>query len=353
MAVEKSFFGKSPEGREIALYTISSGNGMKAMVTDLGAILVRLLAPGPGGSFEDVVLGFDRAEDYYRNPSFFGAVIGPNANRIGGAAFTLDNVEYKLDMNDGANNLHSHKEQGYHMRIWDAEIGDNSVTFSLTDNAGMGFPGNKKVQVTYTLDEENKVTLHYHGTSDKRTILNLTNHSYFNLKGAGEGLIEDHELWLGASHYTPVLAGAIPTGEILPVAGTPMDFLESKRIGMEIDSDFEQLQLTGGYDHNWVVDGWDGSLRHIATVKAPGNGRVMKVYTTLPGVQFYAGNFIETQTGKEGAAYEKRYGLCLETQYYPDTIHHENFPSCVFGGPEGAAQTREYDSVTVYQFNAP
>ncbi len=350
MAVEKSFFGKSPEGKEITLYTISNSKGMKASVTDLGAILVKLLVPDQNGRVEDVVLGFDKAEEYYKNPSFFGAVIGPNANRIGGAAFTLDGVEYQLDVNDGPNNLHSHKELGYHKRIWTADVDDNSVTFSLEDNASMGFPGKKRIQITYTLSEDNELALHYHGVSDCRTIFNPTNHSYFNLEGAKNGVIEDHELWLGASCYTPVVAGAIPTGEIIPVAGTPMDFTSMKRIGLEINADFEQLQLTGGYDHNWVIDGWDGTLRHIATVKAPKSGRIMKAYTTLPGVQFYAGNFIEPETGKEGVLYDKRYGLCLETQYYPDTIHHENFPSCVFGGAEEASDAREYDSVTVYRF---
>lgn len=341
MAVEKSLFGKSPEGREITLYTVTNSRGMKMAVTDLGAILVRLFVPDKDGRAEDVVLGFDRAEDYFGNPSFFGAVIGPNANRIAKAVFTLDGTEYQLDVNDGPNNLHSHMELGYHKCIWDAQVSDNSVTFSLADDSTMGFPGKKQMQVTYTLSEDNKVELHYHGSSDVRTIFNPTNHSYFNLDGEGKGIIENHELWLGAQAYTPVVQGAIPTGEIAEVAGTPMDFTQMKRIGLEIGADFEQLKLTSGYDHNWVIDGWDGTLKHAATVKAPKSGRVMKVFTTLPGIQFYAGNFIDRQEGKGGQTYDKRYGLCLETQYYPDTIHHENFPSCVM---------KEYDSVTVYAF---
>lgn len=345
MAVEKSFFGKSPEGQDIILYTLSNSKGMEASVTNLGAILVKLIVPDADGKMDDVVLGFDSADRYYNNPSFFGAVIGPNANRIAGAAFTLNGTDYKLDVNDGPNNLHSHIDQGYHKKIWDAEINDMSITFSLTDDASMGFPGKKKISITYTLDEDNGLTLHYHASSDVPTIINPTNHTYFNLNGAGNGDIGDHELWLGAAKYTPVVAGAIPTGEIASVSGTPMDFTVMKQIGLEIDADFEQLKLTGGYDHNWVVDGYDGKLRHIATVKSPKSGRTMESYTTLPGVQFYAGNFITPEAGKGGAAYEKRYGLCLETQYYPDTIHHENFPSCVFGG-EG----NDYDSVTVYKF---
>lgn len=347
MAVTKSVFGKSPEGKEISLYTLSNSKGMKAEVTDLGAILVRLLVPDATGRVEDLVLGFDDGGSYYGNDSFFGTVIGPCANRTGGAEYTLDGVAYQLDKNDGANNLHTHKQLGFHKRLWDAETGEDCVTFSLEDADGhLGFPGNKKVSVTYSLSEENELTLHYHAVSDKKTIINLTNHSYFNLDGHGAGSIEDHEVWLGASHFTPVAAGAIPTGEIRAVAGTPMDFTQPKKIGRDIRENYEQLLLTGGYDHNFVIDGWDGTLRHIATVKAPKSGRVLKAYTTLPGVQFYAGNFIDVQPGKEGVTYGNRCGFALETQYFPDSIHHENFPSYVFGGENG----REYDSVTVYKF---
>lgn len=347
MAVEKTIFGKGPEGQEIYLYTIDNCKGMRASVSNLGAALVSVLVPDKEGRLSDVVLGFDRAEDYYKNPSFFGVVIGPSANRIGGASFTVDGVTCQLDVNDNSNNLHSHKELGYHKQLWNAEVGENKVTFTLEDGDGnMGFPGNKKLMVTYSLDDENALTLHYHGSSDKRTVLNLTNHTYFNLEGHDKGNIEKHELWIKAEHFTPVVAGAIPTGEIARVQNTPMDFTESKRVGLEINADFEQLELTGGYDHNWVIDDWNGELQHFATVKAPISGRVMKAYTTLPGVQFYAGNFIDSQEGKAGAVYTKRQGLCLETQYFPDSVHHDNFPTCIFGGNAGS----EYDSVTVYQF---
>lgn len=346
MAVEKSVFGKSPKGQEIYLYTITNAKGMQAAVTNLGAVLVKLMVPDKAGNVADVVLGFDKAEDYYQNSSFFGTVIGPSANRIAGAAFEIDGISYELDVNDNANNLHSHKDKGYHKQLWTVETGESSVTFSLEDEDGsMGFPGNKKITVTYSLDDENGLQLHYHGSSDKKTILNLTNHTYFNLEGHDSGSVADHELCLNASCYTPVVAGAIPTGEIASVKGTPMDFTSMKRIGAEIEADFEQLALTGGYDHNWVIDGCNGELRHAATAMAPCSGRVMKVYTTLPGVQFYAGNFIDRQQGKDGAVYDRRQGFCLETQYYPDTIHHENFPPCVFGGENG-----DYESVTVYKF---
>lgn len=345
MAVEKSVFGKSPDGQEVMLYTLKNSKGMQVSLTNLGAIIVKLMVPDKAGNVADVVLGFDKAEDYYKNPSFFGAVIGPSANRIGGASFEVDGVNYQLDINDGPNNLHSHFDKGYHKLLWTAETTDNSVTFALEDSDGnMGFPGNKKVQVTYTLSEDNALTLHYHGSSDKKTVLNFTNHTYFNLDGHDSGSIEAHELQLNASCYTPVVEGAIPTGEIASVAGTPMDFTAPKVIGKEINEDFEQLKLTGGYDHNWVIDGWNGELKEFAVVKAPKSGRVMKAYTNLPGVQFYAGNCIVPQAGKGGVSYDKRFGLCLETQYYPDTVHQPSFPPCIFG--EG----KDYDSVTVYRF---
>ena len=345
ITVEARPFGKASEGGDIILYKIKNSKGMEASVINLGAILTALKVPAPNGEIADVVLGFDNGDAYNDNRSVFGAVVGPHANRIGGAAFTLDGVEYKLAKNDNANNLHSDAKKGYQNCLWNAEIVQDGVCFSLEDPDGnMGFPGNKNLQIIYTLDEENGLTLHYHGSSDKRTLLNPTNHSYFNLEGHAAGNIAGHTLWLKADYYTPVVAGAIPTGEISPVKGTPMDFTTEKSMGKEIDADMEQLKLTGGYDHNFVITGADGSLQHIATAKAPKSGRVMEVYTTLPGVQFYAGNFIDEQTGKDGAVYNKRSGFCLETQYFPDSIHHENFPSCVFG--EG----RDYDSVTVYRF---
>lgn len=345
MAVVRELFGKSPEGRQIEMFTLSNDKGMKACVTNLGAALARLLVPDAQGNLADVVLGMENVEQYYWCESIAGYVVGPHANRIANASFELDGVTCQLEPNEKGNNLHSHFKKGYQKQIWDVSIEENSVTFSLEDFDGnMGFPGNKKLQVTYSLNDDNELRLHYHGISDKKTILNLTNHAYFNLDGHGSGSIEDHELWLGASCYTPVAAKSIPTGEIASVKGTPMDFTETKRIGLEINADTEQLQITGGYDHNWVIDGWDGTLRHFATLKAPKSGRLMKVYTTLPGVQFYTGNYIARMKAKEGADYDKRYGLCLETQYFPDTVHHDNFPSCVFG--EG----KDYDSVTVFRF---
>lgn len=346
MAVKKELFGTTKEGKELYKFWLENNNGIKACVTDMGANLLNLIVPDKEGKEADVVLGYAAFEDYITNESFLGATVGPNANRIANASFEIDGVKYQLVANDGANNLHSDKVIGYHVRIWDvAEVGDNYVTFSLEDEDGcMGFPGNKKILVTYTLTDDNGLEIHYQGTSDKKTILNMTNHTYFNLAGHDSGDIHDHILEMKASNYTPIVKGAIPTGEIASVVGTPLDFTSPKRIGDDIDADEEQLKLVGGYDHNWVIDDADGSLQEIATVTEPVSGRVMKVYTDLPGVQFYASNSMDIVGAKEGAHYLNRAALCLETQYYPDTANKPQFPSAVFG-PD-----RPYDTVTVYKF---
>lgn len=345
MAVTKKVFGTAKSGETVYEYYISNSKGMKAGVINYGAILVDLYVPDKEGKLADVVLGHDSLEPYFTNGSFLGTVIGPSANRTGGASFELEGVRYSLDKNDGPNNLHSHMELGYHKQVWQVQEGEDFVTFSLEDKDGsMGFPGNKKISVTYTVTEDNELKLHYHGSSDKNTVINLTNHAYFNLAGHNVGKIYDHRMKLNASHYTPVAAGGIPTGEIAPVKDTPFDFLAGKKVGEDIGADNEQLKLVGGYDHNFVIDGADGTLREIAQVSEETSGRKMKVFTTLPGVQFYAGNFIDKQVGKEGAKYEPRCGLCLETQFFPDTVNKPNFPSNIFG------PGRDYDSVTVYQF---
>lgn len=345
MSITKELFGRTKEGKEIYRYFISNTKGMKAGVMNYGAILVNLFLPTKEGKPVDIVLGYDSPEPYFENGSFFGATIGPNANRIGNASFCLEGKTYCLAANDGINNLHSHKELGYHKRVWEAEEKENGVIFFLEDEDGsMGFPGKKKISVTYQVTEENELKISYMGSSDKSTIINMTNHTYFNLSGHNSGSICGHKLKLNAKSYTPVIKGSIPTGEIVPVKGTPFDFTQPKTIGDEIDADVEQLQLTGGYDHNWVLDGQPGKLREFAVVTDESCGRTMKAYTDLPGVQFYAGNFITEQIGKEGAVYKQRSGLCLETQFYPDTANKPEFPPAVFG-PD-----RDYKSVTVYQF---
>ncbi|MCQ2524803.1 MAG: galactose mutarotase [Lachnospiraceae bacterium] len=344
--MNKVLFGKTSKGEEVYLYELSNSKGMKAKVMNLGANLVELHVPDKNGEVADVCLGFDNVADYEVNSSFFGAVIGPSANRIADASFEIDGVKYDIPVNDGKNNLHSDIPGGVHKRIWDVKEGDNCITFTIKSaDMDMGFPGNKVMSITYVLTENNEIKLQYKATSDKKTVMNLTNHAYFNLSGADCGKnIEDHILTLNAANYTPVVAGAIPTGEIAPVAGTVMDFTSPKAVGKEINADFEQLKLTLGYDHNFVCDNYTKGMREIAKVEDPKSGRVMKVASNLPGVQFYAGNCISPCTGKLGAHYDKRSGLCLETQYYPDSIHQPGFPSCVFG------PGNDYESETVYSF---
>ena len=345
MQIVKEKFGTTKCGKDVYAYTLSNAGGMQAKIINFGANLISLLVPDQNGNLEDVVLGFDKLEDYYGNNSFFGATVGPSANRIAGACFEIDGQRYQIDANDGENNLHSHIEEGYHKRVWDVTETENGLVLSLEGKDGeMGFPGNKKVTVTFSLSDDNALKLSYHVTADANTIVNMTNHTYFNLAGHKAGRIEDHLLKINASHYTPVVPGAIPTGKIAPVEGTPMDFTKMKPIGQDINADCEQLKIGQGYDHNFVIDGADGTLREIAEAEDPKSCRKMKVFTDLPGVQFYAGNCIGEETGKENTAYGPRKGFCLETQFYPDNIHHPNFPQAVFG------PGKDYDSVTIYQF---
>ncbi|MEG1848856.1 MAG: aldose epimerase family protein, partial [Lachnospiraceae bacterium] len=297
MAVEEKQVGKTNQGRDICLYTITNKKGIQVQVMNYGAILVRLLVPDQNGHVDDVVLGFDDAEDYFINGSFFGATIGPSANRIQDASFQIDGIRYQLNANEGNNNLHSHIDEGYHKQLWDTQIFEDHITFTLDSPDGaMGFPGNKHISVTYTLTEDGALQIHYHATSDKKTIFNMTNHSYFNLAGYQSPNICKDILWIKASHYTPVFSDSIPTGEIASVLDTPMDFTTAKPIGRDIEADFEQLHLAGGYDHNWVIDDYNGQIQLIARLENPASGRIMETYTDLPGVQFYAGNMIDTQT---------------------------------------------------------
>ena len=343
MGVTVQTFGKTKDKKDIFLYTITNKNGMSASVTNFGAILVNLFAPDSKGKLKDVVLGFDKGTDYYKNGSFFGATVGRNANRICGAKAKIDGKTYKFPVNDGPNNLHTDFEVGMHMKLWDAVIEGNSVVFSVVSpNKEAGFPGNLKAQVTYTLRDDNAIEIAYEAVSDKKTIINMTNHTYFNLAGHDSGCIENTLLMLKCSKYTPVVAGAIPTGELAKVEGTVFDFRKDKKIGKEINAKEEQLKLVQGYDHNFVVDGYNGKQKLIATAKAA--GRTMEVYSDLPGVQFYAGNCIAPQKGKGGVKYGKRHGFCLETQYFPDNANQDNFKKAIFDANE------VYKTKTVYKF---
>ena len=345
MAVTTKSFGKTPDGTEVSLYSIKNNSGFVAEVTNFGAILVNLFVPDKTGNTTDVVLGYDSVEGYLTNGDFFGATIGPSANRIDNASFQIDGVTYQLAANDNTNNLHSDDNKGYHKRVWNAEPKDNSITFTIQDEDGsMGFPGNKKVQVTYTVTEDNELKIEYCVTSDKKTLINMTNHSYFNLAGHNSGNIEAHRLQIGAKQYTPIYERLIPTGELVSVQGTPFDFTQMKEVGKEINTDDIQLKYGQGYDHNFVLDNYDGTIQKAATLEEPTTGRKMDVYTDQPGLQFYAGSCVKPQSGKGGAAYGKRSGLCLETQCFPNAVNQPQFQDVIYG-PE-----RPYKTTTIYKF---
>ena len=347
MSVTKSDFGKTRDGRAVSLYTIDNGR-IKVSITDFGANVVSLFVPDDKGEVKDIVHGFDRLEDYFENSCFFGACIGRSANRIAGARFTIDGTEYKLAVNDNENNLHTDADNGFHKKLGDAKVveAENRLELSLkSPDMENGFPGNMDVKVSYSLSEDGELKIEYEALSDKKTLFNPTNHSYFNLAGqdASPDRVYDTVLQINASHYTPVVAGAIPTGELAPVAGTVFDFTKPKRIGDEIDADIEQLKLVGGYDHNFAVDGYDGTIKEVA--KASGSGRAMTVLSDLPGIQFYAGNMISPLTGKGGIRYEKRSAFCLETQFYPNSINQEGFDKPVIEAD------KPYKTTTIYKFD--
>lgn len=345
MAITTESFGKTSDGTQVWLYTIRNNSGFTAAVTNFGAILVKLFVPDKTGKTADVVLGYDDVEGYLTNGSFFGATVGPSANRIDNASFTLDGVKYQLAVNDGTNNLHSDYDKGYHKRIWNAELKENSIVFTIDDADGtMGFPGNKKVQVAYTVTDDNELKIEYNVTSDKKTLINMANHTYFNLAGHDSGKIEAHKLWINASHYTPIFERLIPTGELTAVEGTPFDFREMKTVGDDIGADDIQLKYGQGYDHNFALDGYDGNIQKAASLEDPATGRKMDVYTDQPGLQFYAGSCIAPTTGKGGTAYGGRSGLCLETQCFPNAVNQPEFQDVIYG-PE-----RPYRTTTIYKF---
>ncbi|WP_026493086.1 aldose epimerase family protein [Butyrivibrio sp. XPD2002] len=345
MSVKREFLGETKDGAPIYGYHMTNDQGMEVCLMNYGAAIRNIFVKDKNGEKRDVVLGFESPENYFDNPCFIGVVVGPVANRIGGAAYSIDGKDFKMAVNDGPNNLHSDFDNGFHKRVWEAAETDNSVTFTLKSEDGdLGFSGNREFSVTYTLTEDNSLMLHYHATSDAKTLINITNHCYFNLRGHDAGTITDHVAQFNSSKTTVVGKGLIPNGEIADVEGTPFDFRKEKVIGLEIDADDEQLRLGGGYDHNFIIDNADGTRRTFATVTCPESGITMQCSTTLPAFQFYAGNCLDADGGKDGAVYKNREGFCLETQIYPDAIHHSNFPDAVFG-PE-----REYDSMTVYRF---
>ncbi len=349
-AIQEQPFGQTPEGTAVNLYTLTNESGMRVDVTNYGGIIVRLLVPDADGDLGDITLGYDSIAGYLEETPYFGAIIGRYGNRIGAGRFTLDGETYELARNNGPNHLHG-GEKGFDKVVWNAEPFESEngsgLIFTYTSPDGEeGYPGTLEAKVTYTLTDDNELIFDYEATSDKATPVNLTQHAYFNLAGHASGDVLDHVLTINADAFTPVDSTLIPTGELRPVAGTPFDFAVPTPIGARINNENEQIRFGGGYDHNFVLNmaGAD-SLKSAARVQEPTSGRVMEVFTTEPGVQFYSGNFLDGSiTGKDGAVYEHRTGFCLETQHYPDSPNKPNFPSTILRPGE------TYRSRTVYKF---
>ena len=337
-------FGRTKKGEEAHLYLLENKNGVKAYLTDYGAALVRLLVPDKNNELRDVVLGYDDTAGYEQGDVFFGATVGRNANRVGGAHVEIAGKVYKLEKNDNDNNLHSGTHY-YNKRLWDVvEQADDHVAFVLHSPDGdQGYPGAFDMHVTYTLDDSNELTIHYVAVPDQDTVINMTNHSYFNLNGHASGTVLGHKVTVNADSFTPADAYSIPTGEIRSVEGTPMDFRSGRVLGDDIDTDYEPLRFGSGYDHNWVLKN-EGRFDKVAEVASDESGIVMEVYTDLPGVQIYTANFVDGEPGKDGASYIKRSAVCLETQYFPDAVHHENFPQPL------CRKGEKYDTRTAYRF---
>jgi aldose 1-epimerase len=343
--VQKESFGSLPDGTEIVLYTLTNKNGLRARIMTYGATVVSLEVPDRNRKLGDIVLGYGSLDGYLTASPYFGCIVGRYGNRIAKGRFTLDGITYELAKNNGENHLHG-GIKGFDKAVWKAESvsesGSVGVKLScLSKDGEEGYPGNLSVTVVYGLTDENELKISYEATTDKPTPVNLTHHGYFNLAGQGHGDILGHVLMLNADSYTPVDEGLIPTGEILPVKGTPMDFTSPKAIGARI------AEVKGGYDHNFVLRGGGGKLGLAARVSEPTSGRVMEIDTTEPGIQFYTGNFLDgTITGKGGQVYQQHYGFCLETQHFPDSPNKPHFPSTILRA--GAV----YKTLTVHKFSA-
>jgi len=348
--VTKESVGKTSDGEGVDIYTLTNSNGVEAKIINYGGIVMSLKVPDCRGKLDDVVLGFDNLDAYLKNQSYLGAIIGRYGNRIAKGRFKLNGLEYKLAVNNGENHLHG-GIKGFDKVVWKARAlkvphGAALELTYLSKDGEEGYPGNLSVKVIYTLTNANDLKVDYSATADKDTIINLTQHSYFNLAGQGNGDILNHRLFVNAARFTPTDAGSIPTGELRSVRGTPFDFTRPTAIGARINQDYDQLKLGKGYDHNFVLNGRMGTLRQAARVYESTSGRVMEVWTTEPGMQFYTGNFLDgTLTGKDGKVYQQRYGFCLETQHYPDSPNKRAFPTTVLR--KGA----RYRTTTTYRFS--
>ncbi len=347
MNIKKEPFGQIAEGTPVELYTLTNDHGLEVSIINYGGIIVSLKIPDRAGKVGEVTLGFDSLEGYLEKSPYFGCIVGRFANRIARGRFTLEGVEYTLAQNNGPNSLHGGL-QGFDKVVWEAEPFENEAGVGLTlkylsPDGEEGYPGNLSVTVIYTLTNDNELKIDYTAATDQPTVLNLTNHTYFNLAGGGD--ILGHKLMLNADKFTPIDETLIPTGELRPVEGTPLDFRQATPIGARIEQADEQLRLAGGYDHNFVLDNLAGELILAARVVEPTSDRVLEVYTTEPGIQFYSGNFLDgTITGKGGRVYHKRTGFCLETQHYPDSPNQPDFPSTVLKHGE------EYQQMTIFKF---
>jgi aldose 1-epimerase len=350
--VSKATFGKTSDGQNIDLYTLRNTHGVEATITNYGGIVVSLKVPDRNGKFDDVVLGFNDLDTYLTsNGPYLGALIGRYGNRIAKGRFTLNGVEYKLATNNGANHLHG-GIKGFDKVVWTGRemktaAGPAVVLTYLSKDGEEGYPGNLNVRVVYTLTNNNELKIDYSATTDKDTVTNLTHHSYFNLAGEGNGDILNHLVTINGSRFVPTDAESIPTGKLKGVAGTPFDFLKATAIGARIDQDDEQLKFGRGYDHTWVINGRAGVMRLAATAYEANSGRVMQVWTTEPGMQFYTGNFLDgTLTGKSGKIYQRRYGFCFETQHYPDAPNQPSFPTTTL------KKGQTLKSTTIYRFSS-
>lgn len=336
--------------KDTQLFTLTNGRGMKVKVSTYGGIITSILAPDKDGNFEDIVLGFDTLSKYSREHPYFGAIIGRYGNRIAGGKFTLNGKTYQLATNDGQNHLHG-GDKGFDKVAWGAVLveknGERGLQLKYVSPDGEeGYPGKLEVLVTYFLNNDNELKIEYQAKTDQPTIVNLTNHTYFNLTGNTRRDILNHTLLINAQEYLPVNDNLIPTGELRRVRGTPFDFTEPTRIGDRIDADDEQIRYGGGYDHCWVLNSRSGrGLTLAARLREPTSGRMLEVHTTEPGMQFYSGNFLDgSLIGKGGVVYDRRYGLCLETQHFPDSPNQPDFPTTVL------EPGKTYRSQTVYKF---
>lgn len=339
-------FGANKKGEPARLFIFENQNGMELHVSDFGATLHKLMVPDKNGVKRDVVLGYDDPVAY-EGPAgtFFGATVGRHANRIGKGTFECDGVRYQLDKNNGNNNLHSGLDF-WSFRIWHVkETTEQSITFSLHSPDGdQGYPGTVEVDVRYTLTENNSVVIDYYATTDADTPINMTNHSYFNLSGHESGTVREQILWIDGDGFTRTDSELIPTGEIILVEGTPMDFRVGKKIGLDIDCDYEPLNIGRGYDHNWTLNNC-GEFRKVAELRSEESGICMEVLTDLPGIQIYTANYVQNESGKNGVIYQQNQGVCFETQYYPDSVNHENFKSCI------CKKDAEYKTKTEFRFH--